>query len=100
MVGESDYEIRQMSGRPIEPLPSTDGCYTVWERSGDETGQFHPNREIKAGLKPEDIHWYCFEIPVTGLEDLRSPGAAPRWGDASPLNILVSPHFFVTPRAN
>jgi hypothetical protein len=69
IVGESDYEIRQMSGRPIEPLPSTDGCYTVWERSAEETGQFHPNHDIPPGLKPEDIHWYCFEIPMAASEE-------------------------------
>jgi hypothetical protein len=88
MVGESDYEIRQMSGHPIAPLPSTDGCYTVWERSADEeTGEFHPNRDIKAGLKPEDIHWYCFEIPLTGLEDSRWRDALP-WTDALPIMVL------------
>jgi hypothetical protein len=70
IVGESDYEIREMSGQPIEPLPSIDGCYTVWERSANAvTGEFHPNHEIKAGLKPEDIHWYCLEIPMTASED-------------------------------
>jgi hypothetical protein len=75
-----------MSGQPIEPLPSTDGCYTVWERSADETGQFRPNYEIKAGLKPEDIHWYCFEIPLTGSKDTPWPDAGPLWSDAFPLN--------------
>ena len=78
MVGESDYEIRQMYGQPIQPVPSTDGCYTVWERSADETGQFYPNNDIKAGLKPEDIHWYCLEIPITGSEDTRRLGT-PLW---------------------
>ena len=71
IVGESDYEIRQSSGQPIQPLPSADGCYTVWERSADETGQFRPNHDIQAGLKPEDIHWYCFEIPMTASEEAR-----------------------------
>jgi hypothetical protein len=40
---------RQMSGQPIQPVPSMDGCCTVWERSADETGQFHPNDDIKPG---------------------------------------------------
>jgi hypothetical protein len=88
MIGESDYEIRQTSEQPIEPLPSTDGCYTVWERSADEeTGEFHPNGDIKAGLKSEDIHWYCLEIPMTASEDSRWLGP-PLWVDPLQLSVL------------
>lgn len=87
VVGDSDYKIRQSSGLPIEPLPSTDGCYTVWERSADQrTGEFHPNRETKAGLKPKDIHWYCLEIPMTASEDLRL--GRPLWVNPSRLTVL------------
>ena len=46
----------------IEPLPSADGCYTVWFRVWSDSGKFVPG-EIRAGTTPDEVRFYCLEIP-------------------------------------
>jgi hypothetical protein len=48
----------------IEPLPSLDGCYTVWFRVwSDRQWVFVPG-EIRHGMSADEVHFYCLEIPM------------------------------------
>jgi hypothetical protein len=60
-------DLRIVRGTPenlikIEPLPSSDGCYTVWFRVWSDSGKFVP-REIRLGMTPDEVRFYCHEIP-------------------------------------
>ncbi|MBV8104646.1 MAG: hypothetical protein JO223_08490 [Hyphomicrobiales bacterium] len=60
-------DLRLVRGTPenmtkIEPLPSADGCYTVWFRVWSDSGKFVPG-EIRAGMTPDEVRFYCLEIP-------------------------------------
>jgi hypothetical protein len=60
-------DLRIVRGAPenmtkIEPLPSADGCYTVWFRVWSDSGKFVPG-EIRAGMTPDEVRFYCLEIP-------------------------------------
>ena len=47
----------------IQPLPSAEGCYTVWFRVwSDSSGIFVPG-EIRPG-SPDEVRFYCPEIPM------------------------------------
>jgi len=47
----------------IEPLPSADGCYTVWFRVWSDSGKLVPG-EILPGMSPDEVRFYCLEIPI------------------------------------
>jgi hypothetical protein len=47
----------------IEPLPSLDGCYTVWFRVWSDSGFFVPG-EIRHGMSVYEVRFYCLEIPI------------------------------------
>jgi hypothetical protein len=48
----------------IEPLPSLDGCYTVWFRVwSDRQWVFVPG-EIRHGMSADEVRFYCLEIPI------------------------------------
>jgi len=48
----------------IQPLPSAEGCYTVWFRVwSDSSGIFVPG-EIRPGMSPDEVRFYCLEIPM------------------------------------
>lgn len=67
-VNGMDYPIVQHgSGESIPPLPSSDGCYTIWYRRLVGGGIFtNPQLEIPPGTSPEEVYFYCLEIPFTG----------------------------------
>ena len=59
-----DYPIVGYGG-PIQALPSYDGCYTLWYRVAGSDGRYlAENGEIRAGTKPEDVRFYCLEVPM------------------------------------
>jgi hypothetical protein len=64
------YPVATHNGQSwIDPLPSTDGCWTIWYRyRKPNDGRFMPTpTEIPIGGNPDDVAFYCIEIPVTGM---------------------------------
>jgi hypothetical protein len=48
----------------IEPLPSADGCYTVWFRVwSDSSGILVPG-EIRSGMSQDEVRFYCLAISM------------------------------------
>ena len=48
----------------IEPLPSQDGCYTVWFRVWSDDKRTLVPGEIRHGMSPAEVRFYCLEIPM------------------------------------
>jgi hypothetical protein len=48
----------------IEPLPSQDGCYTVWFRVWSDDKKTLVPGEIRHGMSPAEVRFYCLEIPM------------------------------------
>ena len=64
------YPVRTGGGSWLDPLPSADGCYTIWYRYRQPgvDGRYMPNpAPIPSGGDPDDIRFYCIEIPMTGM---------------------------------
>jgi hypothetical protein len=48
----------------IEPLPSLDGCYTVWFRVWSDDKRALVPGEIRHGMSAAEVRFYCLEIPM------------------------------------
>ena len=47
-------------GRPIEPLPSEDGCDYVWYRRQGQNSLWNDDETAHAGVG--SINWYCLQL--------------------------------------
>ena len=48
----------------LEPLPSLDGCYTVWFRVWSDAKQALVQGEIRHGMSAAEVRFYCLELPM------------------------------------
>jgi hypothetical protein len=48
----------------LEPLPSLDGCYTVWFRVWSDAKQALVPGEIRHGMSAAEVRFYCLELPM------------------------------------
>jgi hypothetical protein len=48
----------------IEPLPSLDGCYTVWFRIWSDDKKTLVPGEIRHGMSAAEVRFYCLELPM------------------------------------
>jgi hypothetical protein len=48
----------------IEPLPSPDGCYTVWFRVWSDDKETLVPGEIRHGMSAAEVRFYCLEFPM------------------------------------
>jgi hypothetical protein len=48
----------------IEPLPSLDGCYTVWFRVWSHDKEALVPGEIRHGMSAAEVRFYCLEVPM------------------------------------
>jgi hypothetical protein len=64
LSGGVDYPVTGGSG-PVKPLPSSDGCYTIWYRRNIQ-GRIQPDPEhdLPPGTSPDDVIFYCLELPL------------------------------------
>jgi hypothetical protein len=62
IVDGEDHRLVDTYSRPIEMLPSQDGCYWVWYRRQDTKGQY-PEDTPHDTSGPKDYHFYCFQGP-------------------------------------
>jgi hypothetical protein len=62
-------DFRLIHGAPInndkiEPLPSQDGCYTIWYRVWSDSHWVFVPGEIRPGMSAAEVSFYCLEMPM------------------------------------
>ena len=66
VVGEDFRLVRGVANNmnKLEPLPSLDGCYTVWFRVWRDAKQALVPGEIRHGMSAAEVRFYYLEIPM------------------------------------